>query len=261
MTCLDPAERSARGTVIAGEATGAAAQAPQTLFEESLRDFVFAEVWSRSGLDRRARFLVALAGAACSPGPVAMLDAFARGALASGELSLTELREAAVHLSVYAGWSRGAALDTAVSRAAVALGLAPADTAPLVPEPWDPADRLARGVQAFRDTMTFGGPPPVTPYYEAGILNFVFGEMWHRNGLDQRARRWITLVGVCESRAETPIKSHLHAAMASGNCTPAEIQEFVLQYAILGGWPMGSLIQGAALAMIKKFEAGLAWDG
>lgn len=109
--------------------------------------------------------------------------------------------------------------------------------------------------------MTFGGPPPVTPYFEAGILNFVFGEMWHRPGLDERSRRWITLVGVCDSRAETPIKSHTHAAMASGNCQPGELQEFVLQMAIHGGWPLASMVQGAVFAMIRNYESGLTWEG
>jgi 4-carboxymuconolactone decarboxylase len=85
--------------------------------------------------------------------------------------------------------------------------------------------------------------------------------MWHRPGLDERSRRWITLVGVCDSRAETPIKSHAHAAMASGNCKPEEIQEFVLQFAIHGGWPLASMVQGAVLGMIKNYEAGLSWEG
>ena len=35
------------------------------------------------------------------------------------------------------------------------------------------------------------------------INNFVFGEMWGREGLDQRSRRWLTLVGVAESCAPT----------------------------------------------------------
>lgn len=261
MRLLDPAERSARGAAVQAEVTGAPAPAPTTLLEESWRDFIFAEVWSRTGLDRRSQYLVAMAGAACSSGPQDRLDGYVRGALASGELSLAEIREAALHLSVYAGWSRGGALDAAASRAAAALGLPAVATAAICPAPWDAEERLARGSAEFAHVMTFGGPPPVTPYFAGGILNFVFGEMWHREGLDQRARRWVTLVGVCESRAETPIKSHIHAAMASGNCKPAELQEFVLLFAIHAGWPLASLVQGAVFAMIRNFEAGLTWEG
>src|ERR1700761_3588935 len=104
---LDIAERSARGVAIAGEITGKPLPAPATPYQESLRDFVWAEVWSRPGLDRRARFLIALAGAAVAGADPTTLDNYVRGALTTKDLSLPELREAALHLSVYTGWSRG----------------------------------------------------------------------------------------------------------------------------------------------------------
>ena len=48
--------------------------------------------------------------------------------------------------------------------------------------------------------------------------------------------------------------------MASGNCTAAELQEFVLQYAVHAGWPKASVIQAAVSAMAKNYTAGLPWD-
>jgi 4-carboxymuconolactone decarboxylase len=51
---LDPATRSARGVAIQTEVTGKAPAEPASPVEESWRDFVFAEVWSRPGLERRA---------------------------------------------------------------------------------------------------------------------------------------------------------------------------------------------------------------
>jgi 4-carboxymuconolactone decarboxylase len=85
--------------------------------------------------------------------------------------------------------------------------------------------------------------------------------MWCRPGLDERSRRFITLVGVAESSSDTPIRSHIHAAMASGNCTADEMQEFVLQYGIHAGWPKASVIQGVVFEMAKKVAAGLPWNG
>lgn len=121
--------------------------------------------------------------------------------------------------------------------------------------------RTAEGQAEFTAVMTFPGGPSVTPYLE-GINNFVFGEMWGRyDQLDQRSRRWITLVGVCESTAETPMKTHIYAAMASGNCTPVEMQEFVLAYGIHAGWPRASVVQSVVSAMAKNYEAGLPWNG
>ncbi len=67
------------------------------------------------GLDRRARFFISIAGAACEGGRPEIIDGYVRGALGTGEITLTELREAALHVAVYGGWSSGAALDAAVT--------------------------------------------------------------------------------------------------------------------------------------------------
>ncbi|MET0268808.1 MAG: carboxymuconolactone decarboxylase family protein [Sphingomonas sp.] len=254
MSLLSPADRSARGRDVAQAVAGKPAPEPTTPLGESWRDFVYAEVWSRPGLDRRARYLIALAGAALAGGEEEVAG-YARGALASATLTLGELREAALHLAVYGGWSRGAMIDRAATRAADALGVPPAALPPLRATAWDPDVRSAEGAAEFVAVMTFPGGPPASPYLEA-IRNFVFGEMWPRyDGLDQRSRRWITLVGVCESGADTPIRTHIAAAMASGNCTVDEMQEFVLQYGIHAGWPKASVIQGVVFDAIRKIAA------
>jgi 4-carboxymuconolactone decarboxylase len=257
------ADRRARGSEVQATVTGRDAPEPATIYQETWRDFVFAEVWTRPGLDRRSRYLIAMAGAANTPGPKERLADYVRGALKEGELSLSELREAALHLACYAGWLKGAALDEAITQVQDELGLAPADTPPLRAGDWDPQQRQVEGEAEFLKVMTFGGPPPNNgvPYMEAGILNFIFGEMWCRRGLDERSRRWITLVAVADSRCEIPIKSHFHSAMQSGNCKPSELLEFVLQYAVHAGWPRGSEIQGVVFEMIKNYEAGLPWSG
>lgn len=260
MQLLDPDVRSARGNAIAAKVTGVPLPAPVTPYEESWRDFIFAEVWNRPGLDLRARFLIAISGAAMTYGNADQLEGFVRGALTTAELSLAELREAALHFSVYAGWTKGAELDRAITCVAEKLGLPPVSLPPIRTAAWDPDVRSEEGAQEFINVMTFPGGPPATPYLEA-IRNFVFGEMWCRSGLDQRARRWITLIGVCESCAEIPINSHIHSAMASGNCTADELQEFVLQYGVHAGWPRASQIQGVVIAMSKKIAAGLPYAG
>ena len=260
MTMLTPKGRSALGAKVQAELTGTAERDAETLLEQSWRDFIYSEVWSRSGLERRARFLISLAGAACV-GDAQAVNLYARGALTTASISLSELREAALHAAVYCGWSAGSLIDGEVSKVASELGLSPADSLPLCPAPWDPQDRSARGAAEFETVMKFGGPPPVTPYFEAGIRSFVFGEMWHREGLDQRSRRWITLVGVGMSSAVTPIGSHVWSAMASGNASKEEMLEFVLQYAVHAGWPRGSVMQAAVLEQSKKVEAGLSYDG
>lgn len=256
MTLLDPADRTRKGIETQATLLAAPAPEPATLFESSWRDYVFAEVWNRPGLDRRSRFLIAIAGAACGMGPIEIVDGYVRGALSLGDLTLSELGEGALHLATYASWSRGAYLDASIKRVAAALGMELPAFVPLRAEPWDPAKRLEDGAWGFDHVMTYPGPPPVTPYFEGGILNFVFAEMWVRPGLDQRSRRWITLVAVTEASSDVPIRSHVYSAMSSGNATVAEMQEFVLQYAIHGGWPRASVVQGAVIEEARKLAAG-----
>lgn len=260
MTLLDPKDRSDRGLATEATMTGRDPRQPETLLEESWRDFIWAEVWTRPGLPPRPRFLVAMATAAICGLEENQLDDFVRGALTGGHLSLGELREAALHLAVYSGWGNGGKLDRAISRVAAELDLPPADLPPLVPGPWEPQARNDRGHAAFDKVMLFPPGPPATPFL-VGINNFVFGEMWWREGLDEPSRRWITLVGVCESAAEIPIRSHIHAAIASGNCQPDEMLEFVLQYGTHAGWPKASRINGVVLEMIDKVAKGLPWHG
>ncbi|MBV1686827.1 carboxymuconolactone decarboxylase family protein [Novosphingobium sp. G106] len=256
---LDPRERTDRGIALQAEVNGQSPAPAGTPVEESVRDFVYAEVWSRPGLDRRSRYLISMAGAVMSAAGDAMIDGYVRGALKSGELSLAELREAALHLSVYGGWPRGQELDAAINRAQQALGLKPAECPPIRGEAWDPVERGEKGQAEFTKTMTFPGGPSSNPFQEA-INNFVFGEMWWRPGLDERARRWITLVAVANSAAEIPIKSHFYAGMKSGNCTREEMLEFSLQYGVHAGWPRASLVNGIIMQMAQKVEAGLGWN-
>lgn len=260
MTTRDPAERTRTGIQHQTELLGAPAPEPRTLLEATWRDYVFSEVWTRPGLDRRSRFLISMSSAACEGGRADVLDGYIRGALTLGELTLGELREAVAHFAVYGGWSRAVAFDAAVTRVANELGLPPADYVPIRDKPWDPAQRLAEGGANFTAVMVFPSPPPVTPYFEGGILNFVFGELWMRPGLDQRGRRWVTLTCVADSAATTPIRTHTYAAMASGNATLPEMQEFVLQYAIHGSWPKASVMQAVVLEMGGRIAKGLPFE-
>jgi 4-carboxymuconolactone decarboxylase len=204
--------------------------------------------------------LISISGASCEGGRPDVLDGYVRGALTLEELTLAELREGALHLAVYAGWSSGTAMDAAITRVAKELQLSESPLEPIRASAWDPAQRLAEGAANFRSVMITPAPPPTVAYFQAGILNFVFGEMWMRPGLDQRARRWITLVGVANSSSSTPIRTHTYAAMASGNATVQEMHEFVLQYAIHGGWPKASVMQAVVFEMGERVAKGLPYQ-
>jgi 4-carboxymuconolactone decarboxylase len=48
--------------------------------------------------------------------------------------------------------------------------------------------------------------------------------------------------------------------MASGNATLPEMHEFVLQYAIHGGWPKASVMQAAVFEMGDRVAKGLPYQ-
>jgi 4-carboxymuconolactone decarboxylase len=257
MTMGDPIVRRQIGAEQMHAIIGTVPPEAPTLLEESVRDFAYAEVWSRPGLDRRSRRWIALAGAAAT-GMAEPVEDYVRGALGSGDVTLAEMQEAVLHFAVYSGWPLARPFDRAVSRVATDLGLS-ADVPPIRGEAWDPAERHAYGTAGFEKVMTFPGPATPSAYYDGGIKNFVFGEMWQRPGLDQRSRRWITLSCVGASGAAAPIGTHVYTAMKAGDATYAEMHEFVLQFAVEQGWPKGSIMQAAVDTMWPRVEQGLSW--
>jgi 4-carboxymuconolactone decarboxylase len=106
-----------------------------------------------------------------------------------------------------------------------------------------PEQREKYGRDWFHYTMTIPAPPSDSPYRQAGIANFVFGEMWNRPGLDMRARRWITLACVGAADTVVPITAHVYAAMKSGDISYDEMMEFVVHFAVYSGWPKASIME------------------
>jgi 4-carboxymuconolactone decarboxylase len=106
----------------------------------------------------------------------------------------------------------------------------------------DRDDRTAAAQAEYHEVMTYPGPEPTRPYYDAGVVGFVFGEMWPRPGLSRRERRWVTLSCVAAAGAVIPIQTHVFAAINSRDCTLQEIQEFNLHLATQLGWPRGQVV-------------------
>ena len=97
--------------------------------------------------------------------------------------------------------------------------------------------RLADARAEYERIMTTPSPDPTGAYIEAGVVGYVFGEMWRRGVLTPRDRRMITLSCVGAAGAITPIETHVWAALNSDDLTYAEFDEFVLHFATQLGWP------------------------
>ena len=89
-------------------------------------------------------------------------------------------------------------------------------------------------------------PSPKSPYRHAGILNFVFGHVWQRPGLSRRDRRIITCASCAIDDSPTPLKTHVAAALHSGDLTKEEMDEIVLQFSAYYGFAKGEAFQEAA---------------
>jgi 4-carboxymuconolactone decarboxylase len=213
-----------------------------------LIDFVFAEVWSRPGLSRRDRRFVTLA---CVAGAdvTSALEQHVYAALNSRDLTITEMRETVLHFAVYAGWPKASQFNMVVDaqweRIVRERGETMPSPPPLLPlaTPSDPDARLACGEESFREINCLPfAPSRDNPYSGAGILNFVFGEMWLRPGLGMKERRLITLACVGFQDAQYPIMSHVYAALKSGDISFDEMDELALHFAAYYGWPKGSYL-------------------
>lgn len=106
----------------------------------TLLDFVFARVWQRPALSRRDRRFIALPCVAVADAETPLRDHVC-AALGSGDVTVIEIRDAAVHFAVYAGWPKAPRLNMAVD------------------EQWKRIHRGARTAVTADHAQRPGGPP------------------------------------------------------------------------------------------------------
>jgi 4-carboxymuconolactone decarboxylase len=116
-------------------------------------------------------------------------------------------------------------------------------------------ERTERGRKRYREVMGSEPPPGTSVFTGKGVVDSVFAELWDRPGLSTRDRRWITLACAGAAGADQPIQSHVHAALASGDISREEFQEFVLHFAYYHGWPRASAMEGAYYRAVAELDA------
>jgi 4-carboxymuconolactone decarboxylase len=237
---------------------------PSPVTAAGLIDFVFAEVWSRPTLSRRDRRFVTLACVAAADA-TQPLEQHVYAALNSGDISITEMRETVLHFAVYAGWPKASRFNIAVDQQWATImaergeqSPPPEPLLPLVSES-DPELRLRGGEQSFKDINCLPfAPPRDNPYSGAGILNFVFGEMWLRPGLGTKERRLITVACVAFQDAEIPIMSHVYAALKSGDVSFDEMDELALHFAAYYGFAKADYLNQVIVEQKQRVLAEMA---
>ena len=118
---------------------------------------------------------------------------------------------------------------------------------------WTDRDQRQADAKAqYEHIMTTPAPPAIGAYIDAGVIGFVFGEMWRRGVLTPRDRRWVTLACVGAADAPIPMETHTYAALNSGDVTNEEIDEFLLFFGTQMGWPKGSAMNSHILGAMAK---------
>ena len=111
--------------------------------------------------------------------------------------------------------------------------------------------RRERGRRTWREVMSFDALPATEPYTEVTV-DTVFGDLWNRPGISRRDRRLISLTACAMSAQSLAMTAHVDAALACGDLSVEELDEWVLQLAFYGGWPVGSSAYAAVRAAAAR---------
>lgn len=111
-------------------------------------------------------------------------------------------------------------------------------------EPARDSDRHARGLEVLkrltagdstliREMSTVDGIPPE---FNEFVVDFVFGEVYTRSGLDPQRRHLVTLSCLIAVGAVTDLQAHVRMALNTG-LSAQEITEAILHSAVYVGFP------------------------
>lgn len=119
-------------------------------------------------------------------------------------------------------------------------------------------DRFTRGWQKLQEIDGQAGEnvieslKRIAPDLGRYIIEFGFGDIYSRPGLDLKSREIATVAALTAMGNATPqLKVHIQAALNVG-CTPEEVIEVIMQMALYAGFP--AALNGAFAAK-EVFEA------
>lgn len=204
-------------------------------------EFGFGDIWTRPGLTRRQRQLGTVAALAAMGNAAPQLRFHIGGALNVG-CTREEIVEVLIHVSVYAGFPAAlngltAAREVFESRPGEPA-LVPADTSGD-----QEGNRLERGRQALADIDGDAGQQvidslkDIAPDLARYVLEFSFGDVYSRAGLDLKTRELVT-VALCTALGTVgpQLRVHLHGLLNVGG-TREEAVEIITQMAGYAGFP------------------------
>ncbi|HOY08583.1 MAG TPA: carboxymuconolactone decarboxylase family protein [Candidatus Omnitrophota bacterium] len=104
-------------------------------------------------------------------------------------------------------------------------------------------DSFQKGLETLREIDPLSGDrimkmlEDIAPDMARWIIEFPFGEVYSRPGLDLKTRELLTIASLTTQGAASPqLENHIHNALKVG-CSRGEIVEAILQMAVYAGFP------------------------
>ena len=104
-------------------------------------------------------------------------------------------------------------------------------------------DRRTRGLRVLAEitgnsgAAVVDGLRDIAPDFADWIIDFSYGDVMARPGLDRRTRQLATIAALAAlGNAQPQLKVHIEGALNVG-CKPQEIVEVILQMAVFAGFP------------------------
>nr|UXE45897.1 hypothetical protein Hi04_10k_c5418_00020 [uncultured bacterium] len=76
----------------------------------------------------------------------------------------------------------------------------------------------------------------IAPDFARYLVEFAFGDIYTRPGLDLKSRQIATVAALTALGATPQLKAHIHGALEAG-CRREEIVEIIMQMAVYAGFP------------------------
>ncbi|MFF7247962.1 carboxymuconolactone decarboxylase family protein [Embleya sp. NPDC008237] len=208
-------------------------------------EFGYGDIYSRPGLTLRQRQLANVAALAAIGHAAPQLRFHLAGALNVG-CTRREIVETLIHVCVYAGFPaalNGLTAAREVFEAHPAAAEATPDEVPAPAPAETTAERYRRGLAALTEIDGHAGEQviaslrDIAPDLGRYVLEFAFGDVYSRTGLDLKTRELAT-VALCTAlgTAAPQLAVHIHALLNVGG-TEEEVVETITQMVGYAGFP------------------------
>lgn len=226
-----------QGRTTAATLFGESPDIPQG-FGHLLTEAVYGGLWNRPGLALHDRVLCSIAALAVFP-RLRQLRRLLTAGLDHG-LSAAALREILVQAGLYAGFSAAEESLVLLNDVLAERGVAPPPDPPEAASLEELTERgraLMQTLHGERAQQGYAAPDnPLTGALYPTAIQYGYGEIWSRPGLEHRSRALVAIAGFTALRLPEQAAKFAQSALNVG-LTPTEVIEAVIQTAPYSGFP------------------------